>query len=382
MRIVIDIRPLLELNRSGVANYAVRLLQSLLARPAAPDRRYVLFCNAYGRRLPTDIPPRSRNVEHRFTRFPNRLLNLSFAGVGLPAIDDLCGGADLVYLPNLNFARARAPLAVTVHDLSFERYPDLFSAKQRLWHSLVAPRRLLSRAASVVAVSEHTRDDIIETYGVPAGKITVINPGVGPEFRPVPREEWEPVMSRYGLTPGYFLFLGTLEPRKNIPGVISAFEKLGPRERLVIAGGRGWLYQDIFHQAALSPARARIRFLDYVTESEKPALYSAATALVYPSFYEGFGIPPLEAMACGTPTVVSQATSLGEVVGSAGLLVNPHDIGEIAEAMAALLDDEPLRRTLTARGLERARLFTWDESARRLDGLFARLSGEVQAGPF
>ncbi len=375
MRIVMDIRPLLELNRSGVANYAARLLNALLERPAPPDRRYVLFCNAYGRRLPPDIPPRSKTVEHRFTRIPNRLFNLTLAGVRRPALDDLCGGADLVYLPNLNFAASRAPLIVTVHDLSFERYPDLFSAKQRLWHRLVDPRRLLRLAAAVVAVSEHTRDDVIETYGVPAGKISVINPGVGPDFRPLSREECGPVLRRYGLSPGYFLYLGTLEPRKNIPAIISAFEKLGPREQLVIAGGRGWLYQDIFHLAAVSPARGRISFLDYVPESDKPALYSSAGALVYPSFYEGFGIPPLEAMACGTPTVVSQATSLGEVVGNAGLLVDPHDIGEIAAAMDALQHDDRLRQTLRERGLARAGSFSWAESARRLDGLFSRLLG-------
>ncbi len=376
MRIALDIRPMLETRRSGVANYTARLLRALLARPAPPGRSYVLFGNAFGRELPDDLPAPGRGVEHRFSRYPNRLLNAAMAFAGRPRIEDLTGGADAVYLPNLNFAATERPLVVTVHDLSFERYPRFFSAKQRLWHGLVRPRRLLRRAAFTVAVSRHTKADLVETYGVDPERVAVITPAAGPEFAPAGPGEIGRVRARYGLPREFFLYLGTLEPRKNVGGLIAAFEKIGGSAGLVIAGGQGWLYREIFDRAKRSPAADRIKFLDYVDAADQPALYSAAAALVYPSFYEGFGMPPLEAMACGTPVVASQAASLGEVVGDAGLLVDPYDSAEIADAMKAVLEEPGLARTLRARGLARAALFSWTKSAERLDGLFRRLEGE------
>jgi len=377
MRIAIDVRPMLETRRSGVANYTARILRALFARPTGPGRSYALFCNAGRRPLPEDLPPASTAIERRFSRHPNRLLNASFGLLGRPLIEDLVGGADAVYMPNLNFAASRRPLVATVHDLSFERYPAFFSAKQRLWHRAIRPRRLLQQAATVIAVSEHTRTDIIETYGLDPERIRVINPGVGPEFRPASDHDKDLIRSKYGLPEVFFLFLGTLEPRKNVGGIIAAFEKISGNAWLAVAGGRGWLYREIFRQAGRSPAAGRIKFLDYVEEADKPALYSAATALVYPSFYEGFGIPPLEAMACGTPTIVSHASSLGEVVGDAGLLVDPYDVAEIADAMRTVLEEPALRTLLAERGLNRARRYTWDRSAELLDGVFRQLEGEI-----
>ena len=142
---------------------------------------------------------------------------------------------------------------------------------------------------------------------------------------------------------------------------------------LVIAGGRGWLWRGVFRQAARSSARRRIRFLDYVDEADKPALYSSALALAYPSFYEGFGMPPLEAMACGLPVIASHASSLGEVVGPAGLLIDPHDLNELAEAMRAVAEQPALRVRLRQRGLSQAKRFSWEESAVRLDRLIGEL---------
>jgi len=376
MRVAIDIRPMLETRRSGVANYTARLLQALLALPPRPGRRYALFANAWGRPLPADLPAASATVENFFHHFPNRLLNASFAWRDRPLIEDLAGGADLVYLPNLNFVASRRPLIVTVHDLSFRRYPEFFSAKQRLWHAAVNPDGLLRRAAAVVAVSEHTRTDVIETFGLPPERVRVVPPGVGPEFRPRTEAEKALIKAKYGLPEEFYLYLGTLEPRKNVAGLIAAFEKIGGRTGLVIAGGKGWLYRRIFSRAAASPARDRIKFLDYVDEADKPALYAAALALVYPSFYEGFGLPPLEALAAGTPVIASHASSLGEVVGAAGLLVDPHDTAAIAEAMRTLRDEPATGRLLAARGPEQAKKFSWEAGARRLDALFAELGGE------
>jgi len=375
MRVILDIRPMLEEKRSGVANYTARLLRALLDRPPVAGRDYALFCNAYGRTLPADLPAAAPHVERHFSRYPNRLLNAAFAFAGRPLLEGLCAGADAIYLPNLNFVATAKPLVATVHDLSFERYPRFFSAKQRLWHRLIRPRSLLRRAAFTVAVSEHTKTDLVESYGLDPDRIAVINPGVGPEFAPAGEAEKEQVRRKYGLDGEYFLYLGTIEPRKNVGGLIDAFDRLGGKTRLVIAGSRGWLCRDIFRQAARSPAAERIRFLDRVADGDQPALYSAAAALVYPSFYEGFGMPPLEAMACGTPVIVGHASSLGEVAGDAGLMVDPYDVGEIADAMKAVLEEPGLGRLLGGRGRQRAARFTWEESAARLDRLFARLEG-------
>lgn len=368
MRIAIDIRPLLERQPGGVASYASRLVQALMEKPA---HEYALFCNAASG---TKVPAPAGRAERYFSRFPNRLLNASFAFAGAPTVEDLCGGADAVYLPNLNFIATRKPYVVTIHDLSFMRYPRFFSAKQRLWHAAVRPKKLVTGAAAVVAVSRHTKTDIIETFGIPAERITVVPPAADGSYMPQPLPEIERMTKKYGLPERFFLSLGTIEPRKNIKNIIAAFEKLAGEDSLVIAGGKGWLCRDTFERAARSPARDRIRFIGYVPEADKPALYAAAIALVYPSFYEGFGMPPLEAMACGTPVIASHVTSLGEVVGDAGLLVDPYNASELADAMAAIRDSSSLASELKKRGLERANLFGWEKSAAALERVLSSLS--------
>ena len=380
MRIAIDIRPLLERQPGGVASYASRLVRALLEKPA---HEYALFCNAFGKAgsgqraagslldsASCQLPAASFFAHH----YPNKALNASFAFLQRPLLEDLSGGADAVYLPNLNFVATRKPYVVTIHDLSFMRYPRFFSAKQRLWHAAVRPKKLVTGAAAVVAVSRHTKADIVETFGLPADAVAVVPPAADASYSPRTPSEIARVTKKYGLPERYFLSLGTIEPRKNIRNIIAAFERLAGDETLVIAGGKGWLCRDTFERAARSPARDRIRFIGYVHEADKPALYSAAIALVYPSFYEGFGMPPLEAMACGTPVIASHVTSLGEVVGDAGMLVDPYNASELADAMAAVRDSSSLASELKKRGLERSRMFSWKKSAAALEGVFNSLS--------
>ncbi|HTK04297.1 MAG TPA: glycosyltransferase family 1 protein [Candidatus Eisenbacteria bacterium] len=367
MRVIIDIRPLLEPRRSGVGTYTAEIVKALAARGR---HDYALFANGLAGEPPADLPPASATVARHFSRYPNRLLNASIALLGAPTLETLAGAADVAYLPNLNFVATSLPLIVTVHDLSFIRFPRFFSAKQRLWHAAVGAAGKLRRATTVIAVSEHTKRDIIETFGIPAERIEVASPGVSPAFAPKP-EEAAATLRRLGLQRPYFLFLGSLEPRKNITGLIDAFDKVSADQDLVIAGGKGWLYRDIFRRAAASPKRGRIRFLEYVDDADKPGLYAGATALVYPSFYEGFGMPPLEAMACGTPVIASHVSSLGEVVGDAGLLVDPHAADDIAAAMTAVVEDGRLAAELRRRGPERAKRYTWEKSAETLERVFS-----------
>ena len=374
-KVLFDIRPLLEPRRSGVGNYTLGLMRALLSS-AEPGIEFIFAANAAGRHLPDEttslVDPQRHTIS--LTRWPNRLLNAGVATTGWPRLEDLHGDAAAVYLPNLNFAATRRPLIVTVHDLSFIRRPESFSPRQRLWHAAIRPAALFRRATHLVAVSEHTKADLIDLFGLAPEKITVINPGLDAGVRPAAPEVQDSLRNKFGLSRPYFLYLGNLEPRKNIPSLLSAFEKMPDATELVIAGGRGWGAEKIFRQAAQSPARERIRFLDYVAAADRAALYSAALALVYPSFYEGFGLPPLEAMACGTPVIVSHATSLPQTVGAAGLLVDPYDIDSIAEGMKAVLDEPALRARLSAAGPAQAAKFSWQDSARRLLGVFGQVT--------
>jgi glycosyltransferase involved in cell wall biosynthesis len=369
VRVAVDIRPLLEPRRRGVSIYAAEIVAALARRRA---HRYVLFSNARAG-VPVGVPAASDAVEHRFFRYPNRAFNAAVAFSGRPRLEDMLGGIDAAYLPNLNFAATRAPLVATVHDLSFVRHPEFFTAKQRAWHRLVDARRLLARAAAVAAVSLHTKEDLIELFGIAPERIAVVSPAADPSLTPRTADEVAALRRRLGLARPFFLYLGAIEPRKNIAGIITAFAAMPKDVDLVIAGGPGWLDAPVRDRARSSPARDRIKFLDYVPPADKPALYSAAVALVYPSFYEGFGIPPLEAMACGTPVIASHATSLGEVAGDAGLLVDPHSVEEIAAAMLAVLEDHDLAALMRERGLARARMFDWDASAEALERLFAEI---------
>jgi glycosyltransferase involved in cell wall biosynthesis len=372
MRILIDARPLMDDRRGGVGVYTERMVRALLD---APTHRYTLFTNSFGRPMrPDGIPARA---EVRSSRLPNKALNAALALVEMPGMERLARtDADAVWLPNLNFAAARAPMVVTVHDLSFERHPEFFSAKQRLWHAMVRPRDLLRRAAAITAVSEHTKSDIIATYGVDPGKIHVVAPGVGREYSPAARADLPRIRGKYALPERYLLALGTIEPRKNAVGLIKAFERMKTDADLVFAGGNGWLNSGIFKQAAASPLRDRIRFIGYVPEEDKPPLYAGAAAFAYPSFYEGFGLPVAEAMACGTPVVASTATSLAETVGDAGILVNPRDANDIALGLEAALEPS-MAAVLSARGIVRAGRFDWNASARKLEALFTRLGARA-----
>jgi glycosyltransferase involved in cell wall biosynthesis len=258
----------------------------------------------------------------------------------------------------------RCPGVVTVHDLSFMRYPELFNRANRMYLS-VATRLAVRQAARVVAVSESTKRELVELFGVSPQKVVAIPNGVEPSFRPLPRDEVEAFRRAKGLPERFILHLGTLEPRKNIGLLIRAFARLGGDHALVLAGGRGWLYETIFAEVRALGLEGRVLFPGFVPFEEQPLWYNAAAALAYPSLYEGFGLPPLESMACGTPVVCAETSSLPEVVGDAGLLVGSRDEAGLTLALGRLTEDASLHARLSEAGLARARLFSWDDVARR-----------------
>ncbi|MCS7222001.1 MAG: glycosyltransferase family 1 protein [Anaerolineae bacterium] len=260
------------------------------------------------------------------------------------------------------------PTVVTVHDLSFVRYPEAFRPLNRLYLRVMT-RRSVFQARRVIADSCSTRDDLVRLWGVPVDRISVVPIGVADEYRPASAVEAERFRRQRGLPDRFVLYLGTLEPRKNVTAAIEAFARwvkaTGDRQvRLVVAGAKGWYFQTIFARVRALSLGDRVLFPGYVPAAELPAWYQAAEVFIYPSLYEGFGLPPLEAMACGTPVITSNTSSLPEVVGDAALLVDPYDVEAIAEALARLLEDAELRQRLREAGLARARLFSWERTAR------------------
>jgi glycosyltransferase involved in cell wall biosynthesis len=327
------------------------------------------------------LPP---NFKLRFVPISDRWATILWYRLNLPLpVDVFTGRVDLFHGPSFTLPPSFVPGLLTVHDLSFLRYPQGAHPALLAWLTKAVPRSL-RRACHVLADSESTRADLIELMRVPAAQITVIGAGVEERFQPVTDPEARSrVRARYHLPDRFVLSVSTLEPRKNFPGLISAFNGLasvGGKPtmddlHLVIAGGRGWLYDEIFAAAKASPVPERIHITGYVADEDLPALYSLATLFAFPSNYEGFGIPVLEAMACGTPVVCADNSSLPEVAGDAALLVEATNADRLADAMRQLLIDTSLRETLIQRGYKQARKFTWEGAARRLLEVYHYVAG-------
>jgi len=233
------------------------------------------------------------------------------------------------------------------------------------------------KAHHVIAVSEATRRDLIELYHISPAKITVLYHGISPAFRRVEDAgTLAAIRHKYGLAERPFvLSVGTIQPRKNYRRLIQAFAHLDESLALVIAGSKGWHYEDVFGEVSRQGLAERVHFLGFVADADLPALYSAASLFVYPSLYEGFGLPVLEAMTCGTPVVASNQSALPEVVGQAGLLVDPRDVKALAAAMSRLLADKDLHQKLAQAGHVRAANFTWGNMAVKLIALYQQLIG-------
>jgi alpha-1,3-rhamnosyl/mannosyltransferase len=251
----------------------------------------------------------------------------------------------------------------TIHDLSHIHYPD-FHPRERVRFMERQLPRTLARANRLLTDSEFVRQELVALLGVSPERVTAIPLGVDVCFKPRGAEETGPVVGGYGLAPDrYVLAVATLEPRKNLAGLLRAFsrlpEKLRRRYPLALAGGRGWRCGSLESMMHALESAGEVRRLGYVPAGDLPLLYAGATAFAYPSFYEGFGLPPLEAMASGVPVLSSCGSSMSEVVGEAGILVDPHDDEAMVRELARLLEDAELRRNLARKGLDRAAMFSW-----------------------
>ena len=409
MTIGIDIRVLAKGTRTGIEEYVLNLLPRLLALDppdgeAGKKIKYKLFYNAF-RKIKLDYPWLNLpNVELKESRIPNRFLDFFSQIFKRPTIDKFLGEIDIFFSPH--FLPVSLPegckRVITFHDLSFCHHHQFFSPSRKLWHFLTFPKSQARKADKIITDSQSTKEDLVRIYKINPNKIEVIYLGIGKDFKPLEINDprFKKVMEKYGLSGNFILYFGTIEPRKNLISVIKAFELVkekflnpdletnwkgfegivtGKKKgvfsdlKLVIAGAKGWLYKDIFKAVKNSQHKKDIIFTGLIEDKDKPYLYNLAEVFIYPSFFEGFGFPPLEAMACGVPTIVSNASSLSEVVGDGAIMVNPYNVDELAYAIKKVLEDEDLRENLVKKGLKQAKKFDWDKTAKEVLEVFKKL---------
>lgn len=370
-RIGIDVSPLRG-KKSGVGYYVYNLVRSLLSM----DSRYVctLFAVPGWRRWRIDVGLALGDSELFTYRWilPRRLSSLLFQTPWQRwiTIERFVGSLDLFHSTNfLCLPQKEGRRVVTVFDLTFILFPQ-YHPRYRVMVFKNFFSRSLELADKVIAISENTKQDLVDLMQVPREKIDVTPLAAGENFKPMSAQDSERVLSQYGITyRDYFLYVGTIEPRKNLISLLKAYELFRSsspcRYPLVLAGGSGWLNDGFYKKWEGSAYKEDIRILGYVEEAYLPSLYSGALAFVYPSLYEGFGLPPLEAMACGTPVITSNNSSLPEVTGNAAILVNPLEVKEIAEALIRIASDCSLQEDLRQKGLQRAKLFSWRETTKR-----------------
>jgi glycosyltransferase involved in cell wall biosynthesis len=348
---------------AGISRVIRHLLSELPSVPG--DERYVAFApdSTVNRQLLSD-----GRFETHLTRLPvdSPLVRIPWEQTVLP-VEAARSGADLLHA--LGFVSPfawRGPTVVTVYDLSFLRFPHLFNRGNRAYLGTFTPPSL-RRADRVITISEHTRQDVVELCGVAPDRVTPILLATDERFKPASPEVATAFREEKGLPDRFVLYLGTLEPRKNVELLVRAYAALRAEGSvdhvLVLAGARGWQYEPIFQLVQELDLEEHVRFPGFVPVNEQALWYSSAAVFAFPSVYEGFGLPLLEAMACGTPVVASRISSLPEVVGDAGVLVDPSDVAGLCSAMRDLLEDDQRRAALSVAGLARARTFSWARMA-------------------
>ncbi|HZV48572.1 MAG TPA: glycosyltransferase family 1 protein [Candidatus Dormibacteraeota bacterium] len=343
---------------AGIGTYTVEILRALAAE--GPGNRFTVYTSAdvsLGHpALATRRPPTLRLVG-RHLLWPARLRRL---------------GADLYFGPagQLPLGEVGMPAVLTAHDMAIYRHPEWFPGGQTLAVRVTVPRSM-RRAAVVIAVSASTARDVAELFGLGPERLEVIPEGVAGRYRPLSPVRLEAARSRFRLPDRFILFVSTIEPRKNLDTLLEAWSRMPDRPPLVVAGGWGWRCEAV--RARMERMGPDLVMLGPVPPGDLPGLYNLATCLAHPAWYEGFGLTPLEAMACGTPVVASRSSSLPEVVGEAGLLVDPEDVEGWTEALGRVCGDADLHATLRRRGLLRAAEFTWERAARRTWRVFERV---------
>jgi len=348
--------------RAGLGRYAESLTRALLAKD---PERFALFYNHSGHVRPLrgleEIPVRRVRAGYKPWRMAVWLGQL--AGLGF---DRLLPGAQLYHATeHLLMPLRHVPTVLTTHDLIFRLFPQ-HHKRLNYWYLNAAMPVYCRRASAIIAVSQATKGDLVRLYGLDPAKIRVVYEAAAPHFVPASPAQIAQMRALYGLPDHYLLHVGTIEPRKNLSRLLQAVHQLrvaGEDVRLVVVGSKGWLYQDFFRRLEELELGDAVHLPGYVPDAHLLAIYSGARLVAVPSLYEGFGLPVLEAMACGAPVVCSHASSLPEVGGAASTYFDPTDVTAIAEAILGVWRDEALRQTMREEGLARAARFSWERAS-------------------
>ena len=372
MKICIDVQAAIG-QRAGVGRYTQRLVQSLDALAPADELR--LFYFDFKRR---GLPFPVRHAALRAARWaPGRVVQGLWKTLGWPPFDLLAGPADVYHFPNFILPPLRRGRSVvTIHDMSFLRFPEFAEARNQAYLS-ARIRDTVARADRIVTDSRFSAAEIAELMDLPADRVTPIYPGISEDFARPPDDAVRALRARLGLDRPYLLTVGTIEPRKNLGFLVDVFEAMTDFDgRLVLAGVPGWKTEPIVDRIRRSPRAADILLPGGVPDEDLPALYAGAELFVIASHYEGFGFPPLEAMACGTPVLSSNGGSLAEVVGPGGERLDAGDAEAWAAAAQCLLTNTALRADCIARGRRRAAEFAWSETARQTLEVYRSLASQ------
>jgi glycosyltransferase involved in cell wall biosynthesis len=372
MHICLDVSPTIQ-KHAGLGRYTGEVARVLA------ESGQVELALFYNRQDEAELPDYLAHLPCRTVNMGNKPWRMAvlLSQMTRWPMDKAFGAVEIFHAANhllAHFSRART--VFTLHDLIFLRYPEYHLPYNRWYLTLAIPRYL--RAADVIITpSAHSKADVIEFYGLPESKIKVIYEAPAPTFKP----QTDPaalarVRQKYALPQRFILHVGTIEPRKNLTRLLEAFQPLvadRPDLKLVLIGKKGWLYESFFERLKALGLVEAVIFPGYIDEADLPACYQLAELFIFPSLYEGFGLPPLEAMACGTPVISSNSSSLPEVIGDAGLLIPPTDTAALSAAMDQLLDNADLRADLTQRGLAQAQKFSWRKAADELIAVYQSL---------
>ena len=370
MRIGIDAR-LVFYNRAGIGQYIIQLTEAM-ARLQPEEDSFVLL---QSRKDQSDLI-QSNGFERKslwtpsHNRFEQSALGFEISRLGL----DLLHSPD--FIPPF---RRNCKSVITVHDLAFLLYPHFLTKESARYYGQID--QAWRNTDHIIAVSETTKQDSIKMLGVPEKKISVIHEAANPIYQPVNKEEARQIAKKkYKLDKNFILFVSTIEPRKNLPGLLQAYRRLLDEykrdEVLALAGSKGWLWEEVYETVDKLNLEKHVAFLGRVPSEDLVYLYNAAEMHVHPSFYEGFGLTPLEAMNCGTPVIVSNTSALPEVVGDAAMMIDPHDIDGLTVAMWRLLTEEELRQDLVDKGFKRAKNFSWLEAAKKTMEVYHKIGRE------
>lgn len=375
MKVGIDIRPLVEETLTGIGQATQALLSEIIKDNSI---EWYLYYNHGKKQTEPDIVKKLAmypNVHIVATRYPNKIFNLALAS-GIITLDSVIRRKahipflDWIFLPNLGFATVskHTRMMLAVHDLSFKRFPDFFSGKRLWWHRILRPKKLITRANIIIVPSKNTRKDLRKIYQTDLSKVHVVPHG-RVELNSVREKKSD---SSIQIPDNFFLALSTIEPRKNFEGLVRAYKESGLFSRgieLVIVGARGWRDRAVLKSFKHTPG---IRYLGFVSPEDKKVLLSHARALVYPSFYEGFGLPVLEAFCYGIPVITSDRSSLPDLCDGAAYLVRPHMVSDMVNALRDIACNEKLREWYSKKGRERAEFFSWEKAGNRVLELLHR----------